>query len=191
MIPVNSITLSNLTKVDGEENMGGMAVKAYFAFRSHIQTWPTLVSNPDTVDKLVQLEGNFVMEEGKYFIEVEPIVKTHQFSYENQGEPEGQSFAPKAMFKIKGATKAENMGYARMFNACSGVYIGIDNAGNRVVIGDDLHPAIFKVSGDTGTEATNRGEITVEVTSDSFCPGYLYYGSIPLTGAETVPPINS
>ncbi len=191
MIPVTTLTLTSLVKTDGEENMGGMAVKAYVALRSHIKTFPSLIDNPDSVEKLVKLTGNYELETGKYFIEVVPIVKTHQFSYENQGEPEGQSFAPKATFKIKGATKAETMGYARLFNATTGVYIGVDNEGNRIVIGDELHPAILKVSGDTGTDATNRSEITVEVTSDSFCPGYLYYGEIPLSAQETVPSIES
>lgn len=191
MIPISTLTLEALQKVDGEENMGGMSILGYIALRSHIQTYPTLVDNPATVSDLCKLSGNYVMKEGKFFIPVEPIIKTHQFTFENQGEPEGQSFAPKATFKIKGATKEECMGYGRLLNTATGVYIAIDNEGRRIVIGDELHPAVFKVSGDTATDPTGRSEITVEVTSDSHCPGYLYYGPIPLSGGEEVPSIES
>lgn len=191
IIPIDEISLAGVLKPDGHENMGGMTIQGYIAIRGHIDSYPQLKADPALVDDLVKLEGNYEMKAGKYFIPVEAIIRTSQHSYENQGEPEGQSFLQKGMFKIKGATKAQSMGYARMLNNSQGVFIQIDNDGNRVVIGDELHPANFKPSGDTGTDPTNRSELTFEVTADSFCPGYLYYGPIPLSESETIPSIES
>lgn len=190
-IPINDLTLTGVIKEDGIENMGGMTIQGWIALRSEIATYPALKSNPTSVEDLVELEGEYEMNDGKYFIPVEAIVKTAQRSYENQGELEGQSFKPTGAFKIMGATKAKTAGYARLLNSCQGVFIQLDNDGNRVVIGDKMHPAYFKASGDTGTDPTNRSEVTFEVTSDSFCPVMLYYGSIPLSETESVPAIES
>lgn len=191
IIPISSLTLEGVVKADGVENMGGMTIRGWIAIRSEIATYPTLKADPTEIGDLVKLEGEYVMTEGKYFIPVEAIVNTSQHSYENQGELEGQSFKPKGMFKLKGAIKAEVAGYARLLNCCQGVFIKLDNDGNRVVIGDELHPAYFKPSGDTGTDPTNRSEATFEVSADSFCPVMLYYGAIPLSGGESEPSIES
>lgn len=191
VIPISNLTLEGITKVDGEENMGGMTIQLYYGLKSHIATYPVLVTDPQDVDDLVRLVGSYIMHEGKFFFPIEAIMRTVQFTFENQGELEGQSFLQKGMFKTKSATSGKSMGYARLFNNTCGVLIMIDNFGNRIVIGDEIHPAYIKPSGDSGTDPTNRSETSYEVTSDSFCPAYLYYGAIPLVGGDEVPAVES
>lgn len=192
VIPIDDLALGDITMQDGEENMGGTAEHCYIALKSHIDTWPTLKTIVDGAElgDLVTLEGDFVMKDGKFFMKVEILRQTGKVSSENQGEDKGRSYINKAAFKIRGATKAEAAGLARLLNNSSGVCIMIDNDGNRIQIGEENHPAYFKPSNDTGEKPADRSEYTYEVEADSFCPVKHYTGVIPLSGGDSVPALS-
>lgn len=190
-IPLDSITLGRLEKVDGAENMGGMTTKAYLFLNKQIASWPTEKANPANPADLVTLEGNVVMVDGKYAVEVEPVIDSSEFKYENQGEPEGQSFHPVAAFKLPGATVEDKMGWARILNNTLGAYVAIDNYGKRIWMGNENRPVSFKPSGSTGAKPADFSHMVIEVHWDAFAPGYIYNGSIPLSATETIPEIAS
>ena len=189
-IPINDMTFNKLEKACGEENMGGMTTKGWLALDCHIAEWPSLKSNITEVADLCKQVGNFVMVNGKYFIPIKAIIRTPHMSAENQGEPEGKSFVPKIDFIVGGASKAQNMGYMRLLNNANGVLLWLDNDGNRVQVGSETHPAIFTPSGDSGANPSDRSEARFSAQTDDFCPGRLYYGSIPLSEGQAVDPIS-
>lgn len=191
VIPLDDLTLGKLEKVDGAENMGGMTTKAFIFLNKQIATWPVEKANPSKPADLATLEGNVVMVAGKYAIEVEPVIDSSEYKYDNQGEPEGHSFHPVAAYKLPGATVDEKMGWARILNNSLGAHVNIDNFGNRIWMGSENRPCSFKVSGSTGAKPSDFSHMVVEVHWDAFAPGYIYNGSIPLSATETIPEIAS
>lgn len=191
IIPIATMTLDAIQRKCGEENMGGMTIQGYLALRCEVQTWPTAKSPIVKIGDLVKLQGNYAMKEGKFFIPIEGIIETPKTGAESQGESESKSFKQKSEFKIAGATKAETGGWMRLLNNVYAVIIWIDNNGNRVQIGDNLHPAVITPTSDTGENPTNRSEATFVCEANNFRPFYLYEGSIPLSEGGSVPPIES
>lgn len=190
IIPIDTIGLSDFEMSDGEENMAGMTERIYLALKSHISEWPKLKDDPQSLEDLVTTEGDFVMKEDKFFIKLDILRHSGGVTPENQGEDKGHSFLNKLEFKLRGATKAQAAGLARLLNNSSGVVLAIDNDGNRIQIGDEDHPAYFKPTADTGKTPTDRSEWTYSVEADNFCPTIHYVGAIPLDGAESVPPLS-
>lgn len=192
-IPIDEMTLGHITKVDGAQNMGGMTTKGYIFLDSHIEAWPA----PKTVgagsgpEDLVELEGNVTMVAGKYAIEVTCVIDKSSLQFDNQGEPEGQSFHPVAKFSLPGATIPAKMGWAQILNNTLGAFCFIDNYGNRIWFGDENRQASFKPSGNTGAKPADFSEISYEVSWDSFSPAKIYYGAIPLSVSEIVPAVES
>jgi len=184
-----AFVFGDLGWVDEPENMGGLTSTAYIAILSHIATEPTLMANPTTDDQATTLQGTYVMETGKKFIEVYATPDTFTMSPENQGEVDGQSFRVKGELFYPG-TRKEAIAFARKINNARGVVIGIDpNTGDRLVIGSKAKPAYFKPSVTTGAAAADRRGVKIEFWADSFLPFAFYNGAIPLTDGD-VPAIS-
>jgi len=188
---LSGYTVNNISYDDVEENMGGFPNTAYVAFLSEIATHP-LLPDPDgeaTATGLVELTGNYSMEADKYFKEIKVPPRTTSSQPEGQGEAGSKSFNNKGSFFVPGATKAERLGLMRIFNNAYGIIILPDHEGNRVQYGDEKRPCEFKVVGDGGQAPADRSGFTVEWSTDSFAPGWVYKGTIPLSG-ETLPAIS-
>ncbi len=191
-IPENSLCtnfglIANMTfpDVDGREAMGGYTSVAYLALKSDIATWPTEpnIETATNVNQLAKLIGNFTMAQSKYFYRVYVKPGTSQFQPEGQGEVGGKSFKPKGQFFIPGIDDA-SMGLARMLNNKFGVLILPDPDGHhRICVGTEALPCEFKPTGDSGQKAADAKGFTFAFETDSFAPGWIYEGSIPLSGS--------
>jgi hypothetical protein len=194
-MPANSLcvnfgAIANPTfpDIDGREAMGGYTSIAYIALKSDIATWPTQpdIETVTKVGDLAKLLGAFVMKEGKYFIKVMVKPGTSQFTPEGQGEVGGKSFKPKGQFFLPGIDD-ETMGLSRLLNNKFGVVILPDPDGNhRICVGTEELPAEFKPTGESGQKAADVKGFTYAFEADSFAPGWIYEGAIPLSGGSVV-----
>lgn len=184
-----AFVFGDLDWLDEPENMGGLTSSAYIAITSHIATEPTLKANPANDTEATTLQGSYVMETGKHFIEVYTTPDTFSMAPENQGEVDGQSFRVKGELFYPG-TRKEAIAFARKINNARGVVIGIDpNSGDRIVVGSKAKPAYFKPSVTTGAAAADRRGVKIEFWADSFLPFAFYNGAIPLSSGD-VPAIS-
>jgi len=194
-IPENSLctnfgSIANMTfpDVDGREAMGGYTSVAYLAFKSDIATWPTEpnIETATNVSQLAKLLGSFIMAEGKFFYKVMVKPGTSQFQPEGQGEVGGKSFKPKGQFFIPGIDD-DSMGLARLLNNKFGVLILPDQDGkHRICVGTEALPCEFKPTGDSGQKAADTKGFTYSFETDSFAPGWIYEGPIPLSSGSVV-----
>ncbi|MBW6490838.1 MAG: hypothetical protein K0B15_06535 [Lentimicrobium sp.] len=169
---------------DEPENMGGLTSEMYIGLSGHIATWPTLISNPQTDEEAVTLQGSFAMNLDKHFIKVYSTPDTAKLEPENQGETDGQSFKQKGELFYPG-TRKEAVAFARKINNARGCIIGIDpNTGERYVVGSKEKPVYFKPSVSTGGAAADRRGVKLEFNSDSFLPFAFYDGAIPLSSGD-------
>ncbi len=173
---------TDLAWADHAENMGGFNSSAFLGISTDIDTYAELPAVPAAEADYVTLEGVYVMKPTKKFIEVHVTPDTAKAIAENQGETDGQSFKLKGEFLYPG-TKAECRAFARKINNARGVIILEDAEGERLVVGTKARPCYFKPTLDWGQKAADRKGMTVAFESDSFVPGYLHDGAIPLTPA--------
>lgn len=179
-----AFVFGDLDWTDEPENMGGLTSSAYIAITSHIATEPTLKADPANDAEATTLQGSYVMEAGKHFIEVYSTPDTFTMAPENQGEVDGQSFRVKGELFYPG-TRKEAIAFARKINNARGVVIGVDpNTGDRMVVGSKAKPAYFKPSVTTGAAAADRRGVKIEFWADSFLPFAFYNGAIPLSSGD-------
>lgn len=188
-INMASITLdADYGAVDGDENMGGLSVVGYFIPYSHITGWPTFAENPATMDELVQAIGNFTLAANKHWIKLYGK-KYPQLTPESQGEHVGgKSFKCTGEIGIIGFKKGER-GISRLMNNSQGVFIFLNDDGDRIALGTQHRPATFDIKGHTGASASDPIGFDITINADSFIPGYEYNGTIALSGS-TLPAIS-
>jgi hypothetical protein len=103
-----------------------------------------------------------------------------------QGDTGGKSYAPKGEFFIPGI-EPQSMGLARLLNNKFGVVVLPDADGkHRIWVGTGSLPCEFKPSGDSGAKAADVKGFKFEFSTDSFAPGWIYEGPIPLSGSTVV-----
>jgi hypothetical protein len=186
-----AITSMQMPTIDGREAMGGYTMKAYLILDKDIDTYPgkpDIETVTETSD-LAKLTSSVVMSAGKYAYEVLVKPQTTKFTASGQGETGGKSFQPKIAFFIPGIDDY-TMGLARMLNNMFGHLIIPDADGkHRIWIGEEGLPCEFKPSADSGAKAADVKGFTFEATTDSFAPGWIYEGDIPLSGS-TLPGVS-
>ncbi len=180
----------DLEFIEGTENMGGFGMTGYLALRSHIDTYPTEETDHTNIGNLVKLIGDYVFITARNFITLDFVPGTIKVTPEGQGEHVGGK-----SFRIKGeaflaATGINQRGYARLLNNSYGILILIRDDGSRVAFGSYQRPLEFKANPDFGGKAADKNGIMISFESDSFVPGYEYYGTIPLSGTS-LPQISS
>ncbi len=184
---LNFGAIANITTpdVDGRESMGGYTSVAYLAFISDIETFPTepdIESVTDTKD-LAKLVGSFTMKVDKYFYKVRVKPYMSQFNPESQGNVGGRSFRLNGSIYIPGIDD-ESAGLARMLKSKFAVLILPDPDGkHRICVGTEQLPCEFTPTGASGQVAADDKGFTFNFACDSFAPGWLYEGSIPLSGS--------
>jgi hypothetical protein len=178
---VAMFNFADLTWADGEENMGGVKVTAYYALAADIETFPVLPTSPATAADEVTLDGNFVMKAGKYFHKIYCTMQTGEVVDENQGEADGQSFVHKATLFYPG-TKVEALAFAKNANNSNMIFVIEEVTGQMRVVGSEAIPAKVKPSFTTGKAYADRKGMTLEVTSYGYTPAPVYTGYIDLAG---------
>lgn len=185
MLNFGAITTITTPEIDGRESMGGYTSIAYLALINDIEGFP---SEPDveTIQAVIaaaKLTGAYTMKQDKYFYMIRVKPRSIQFTPEGQGEVGGKSFKVRGSFMIPGIDD-ESMGLARVLNNRYGILILPDPDGkNRINIGTNALPCEFSATGESGQAAADAKGFTFNFECDSFAPGWIYNGAIPLSGS--------
>jgi hypothetical protein len=165
--------------------MGGYTAIAYLGFIADIETFPgePNIETATDVGLVSKLTGAYIMKATKFFFEVKVPPSTSKFSPASQGELGGKSFKNTGEIFIPGIDD-QSMGLARMLNNRYAVLIFTDPDGkNRIALGTKDLPVTFTPKGDSGAKGTDKKGFTFTFECDSFAPGWIYEGPIPLTGS--------
>jgi hypothetical protein len=183
-INFGAITTFTPPEVDGTESMGGFGSVAYLAFVSDISAYPNMpdIEAVTDVKDLAKLTGAYTMKAQKYFYKIRVKPNSIKAAPEGQGEVGGRSFKVKGQFYIPGLT-VESMGFARLLNNKFGILIVPDQSGSfRLNYGTEDLPLTFAPTGDSGQNPADPKGMTFAFECDSFAPGWVYNGAIPISG---------
>jgi len=180
--------LNPLTWAAGQDNMGGYKAYVLFVPAASVSAVPTLplVTDVSTDVDQVTAAGAFVFktvgDKPKY---IECTDKTVKFDAPNQGELEGQSFAPAGEF-FRSGSKKEAAAFARQVNNVSGYLILEDMEGQQIIVGQPGLPCHIKPEYAGGMARADRRGFKFTFASDAICP--LIYLGTPIDIATILVP---
>lgn len=158
--------------------LGGLKVKAYYAFTNDISFFPQPIA-PTTFEQAATVTADFVMKPGKYFRRLTGDLEMPMLSGESAGGVNNLSAANKYKFAQAG-TSAQLVGLVNAIKNRSIVLIVEDLAGNKRIIGSEGLPAkLESFSENTGAKVADAKVLEFTV----YAPGDLalfYTGVVPL-----------
>jgi hypothetical protein len=192
-LPVNSLMLNfgaianmSFPEIDGREAMGGYTSIAWLYFTADISQWPIEpnIETATNIDQLAKLSGNYIMKDQKFMFEVKVPPNSTKFSPASQGEMGGKSFKLTGEIYVPGID-ADSMGLARMLNnRFAGLVFDDPDNKTRIAVGSKNMPVTFTPKGEGGQKGTDKKGFTFSWECDSFAPGWIYEGAIPLSGSN-------
>lgn len=178
---------TNIDKnLNNGQNMGGIAQVVYYGAWADVESWPTVPSNPATIEENGTLTGNLTMKAGKQLFEMYITDDTGEFEIEPVGEKDGKSFVAHLRLFNPGLKK-KLLGFINWAKNENLVFIVKDNDGQYYLMGDETRPATYEGAPDgagTGRETAARRGISMEFVYKT-ANAYTYTGVIPLTPAAS------
>ena len=167
----NCIALDDINEqldCDNMDNMGGIAPTVIYGFHDEVATWPDYpkkVSDPLTLDKAGELDGDLTMVSGKKAFKFDFLDEVAEFKITDQGEPGGESFLMDLTF-IVAKMRAKIFGFENATKGRRMFFIVTDNNGTSYLMGDKRRGAV-RASGDgstTGANSAARNQTTLHYT---------------------------
>lgn len=181
-------TFDPITGLDGDDNMGGHKNYVLWIPRYSVSDVPKLKAKSAIVTEAdyVTAAGAFAFKDavnGKpiYFECTKNSVK---YDAPNQGEDEGQSFAPAGEFGRSG-DKVAYAAFARKWNNTPGYLVMEDMDGKQFIVGQPGLEVSLKPEYTGGQKAADRRGYTVKYATDSVAPK-IYLGT-PIDITELIP----
>jgi len=134
-----------------------------------VTTTPLLPNPQVTNADYVTAAGAFVFLDAKKPLYIECTKDTVKYSAPNQGELEGQSFAPAGEF-YRAGDKVEYAALARKYNNTPGYLILENMDGKQIMVGQPGLPCSLKFEYDGGQKAADRRGLKVSFAADSVAP---------------------
>jgi len=182
------IPLADLERNEETCNMAGIATIVYVARTADIATWPALTGTKTLPEHTVDLVGDFVMEEGKYFHTFYSTQEMGELISAVEGPRDGQYFRNTGSFFYP-FTTSRALGLANLLAKSDVVIIlkEFNGTGTGVmrVVGSSLLPAMIKPSTTSGKAFADQRGITFNFDAPNCSVPYVYTGSI-LTSADEV-----
>ena len=187
-----SCTTSTLYKsiesCPGKKNLAGIRRRLYYIDKTSIVQFPQLKpiggEGVTKMEDLAQLQGDFVLKEGKFFQFIDLKDEASNVTYETVGENGSKIFLNKANAIVVGQPD-EVKGFSRQALNDDIVYVYQNRNGSFCVLGNDVFQCHTSPSGDTGTEITGASTSTFAIEVYDECPIPTYKGVLELS-ANTV-----
>ena len=143
-----------------------------------IPTYPATVKSGET-----EVANNFVMAEGKHFIQVDIINNNGNLKCEPQGTFGSKTFKNTYTGNAPGTEEEVTGLIAEVLNA-EVVAVVPTRTGKFRVVGSDEFPAEVNPSQDTGQAPTDTNQTGLEIIADDEMPAPFYYGKLPVSDGE-------
>ena len=166
----------------GSVNPSGISSEILFVPKQYIKTWPTIEDDFELaagVDAYAQLEGDFVLVNGKKWNRLYSTQGKGKISWEYQGETDCKVVVNKASLSYP---KLNNEGRALAKYASNGDFVFVvKHDGKFYVIGNKDYRATVTPNGDSGDAAGSAKGITLEIECPDTTPLPTYVGIIELS----------
>lgn len=162
---------SPITGMGGEDNMGGYKNYVLWIPKNSVTAVPArkakdlIVTDADYVTAV----GAFTFKVGAKPIYFECTKNSVKLDAPNQGEEEGQSYAPQGEFGRAG-NKVSYAAFARKWNNTQGYIVTEDMDGKQILVGERGLEVTIKPEYVGGQKAADRRGYTVKFATDSVAP---------------------
>ena len=177
--------LSDINFPIGSVNPSGISDEVYFIPKQYIKSWPTIVDDfEQAADNAAyaNLNGSFVLENGKTWIRLYSTQGKGKISWEYQGEVDCKVVVNKASLSYP---KLNDQGRALAKYAANGDFVFVvKHDGQYFVIGDKDYRATVTPNGDSGDAAGSAKGITMEIECPGTTPLPVYKGTLVLSDGE-------
>jgi len=174
--------LEDITFPIGSVNPSGISDEVYFVPKQYIKSWPTIVDDFEQAANnaaYANLNGNFVLIDGKTWNRLYSTQGKGKISWEYQGETDCKVVVNKATLSYP---KLNDQGRALAKYASNGDFVFIvKHDGQYFVIGDKDYRATVTPNGDSGDAAGSAKGITLEIECPGTTPLPVYKGQLTLS----------
>lgn len=173
------VDFSDLYYTDGQNNAPGTKKVGYLIPVADIDTFPGLPEAPATLEELVTIASNIVMDTDKYAIAVEGTEADGEVKDTGVGAEDNSAFESTFEFYISG-TKPAALATIKKIKNTHCVFIPIEFNGQRRLLGTKDNPVMVDtVEATSGKQGDDKKGIQVIVKSYQDGPAPVYTGSIP------------
>jgi len=171
---------------DGEDNMGGTQLLAYYIPADDIQTFPDYAGS-DTLENLGKITDDFTLKAGKYWKELYATPDSGMIT-DNKVEGNDHNTHESVYEFFLPGNKAQQIGFARAGSTAKMVVIVLEANNNRRVLGiKQGFPAMLTSNaGSTGKSSEAQKGMTIQIKSFQNGPAPIYEGSVPLDGSTSL-----
>lgn len=145
---------------------------------SDVATYPATIASGNS-----NVANNFVMAEGKFFIQVDIINNNGQLTCEPQGTFGSKTYKNTYKGNAPGTEEEVTGLIAEVLNA-EIIAVVPTRTGKFRVVGSDEFPAEVNPSQDTGQAATDTNQTALEIVADDEMPAPFYFGKLPVSDGE-------
>lgn len=177
-----TLTLESINWPDGQDNIGGIETKVYWAPLADVCQLPEPkdLDAASSFSDLVTISTDITFKSGKGWHEMYITPDTGSVNDESVGEVDGKSFKNKFVGFHPG-TRAEMLGWARWANNTNLVFLVPEADGQVRLLGSKQFPAKVEVMNPSTGEATEARKGTqMEFSCPRVSPAPIYSGAIDL-----------
>ncbi len=177
-------SFADLDFTDGEDNMAGTQLIAYYIPVDDLQTIPGYKAAPATLADYATINTDFVCKAGKNFLKLYASPDTGKVDDNKIEGKDNNSFESIYEFFFP-KNDAASLGFQRMAPTTKFVVIVLEADGNKRVLGikAGVPATIQSIAGTTGTQSAGEKGATFQIKSIQNGPAPLYKGTIPTTPA--------
>ena len=180
--------LQDVKFCQGKKSLPGTKKRVYLADIRDIVKFPKLADRSANGTKLSDVAtypaaNNFVMAEGKFFIQVDIINNNGQLTCEPQGTFGSKTYKNTYKGNAPGTEEEVTGLIAEVLNA-EIIAVVPTRTGKFRVVGSDEFPAEVNPSQDTGQAATDTNQTALEIVADDEMPAPFYFGKLPVSDGE-------
>lgn len=172
----------SLTWTDGQINPSGIKTILYYCEKSGISSFPRPTTDPASATENVSLDGNFVMEDLKYFKKLYSTQGKGKVFWETLGEKDCKMFKNKGTFRFPDLSDAAKSIAKQFVNANCVFIVALphETEFRYVVIGDSDYDTMATITGDSGDEPGSAKGLTIEIEAPCTTPLPNYKGTIEM-----------
>lgn len=163
---------------EGQDNAGGLRTIGFYAPIGDFVSIPKVPANPVDMSAVAKITTDFNFKTGKGWRKIYSTMDTSEVKSTQVGELDGKSFEHSAEFFHPG-NKAEALGFCRLINNGSFIFLFIEPEGNVRVVGSEAFPAKTEsIEQTTGKATADRKGTTIMVKGRGLGPAPIYTGVI-------------
>lgn len=178
---VPPLSFGDLIINDGEDNMGGTQLIAYYALESEVRTLPAMAANPDSLEEYGTVAGSFVMIGDAVFKKLYASPNTGKIDDAKVDGNDSNGYESTYEFFFP-STSAQSIGFQRISGTSKYIVVVVENNGQKRIIGSKPGcPAVLSSAAST-TDVTSGGAhgTTFSFKSYQNGPAPAFTGLVPL-----------